>query len=102
MLEEIKLRMEEVTLTAPSYEELTAIIMCRKLYTPVGYEESIPHEKLNQLQKHFSKGYEFIKDKSEAKDLLFEISEYQTQLKELGIRDSQAGKFKMNPIQLLK
>ena len=61
MLKDIELRMREVTMTAPSINELQAIYMARNLYLPknlVGFTD----EQENEIYQRFQKGYNAMKD----------------------------------------
>lgn len=60
-LKEIEERLREILFSAPSYGELQAIYMARKLYLP----KKTPHftkEQENDLYHRFFKGYNAFKD----------------------------------------
>ena len=42
MIKDLELRLHEVTMTAPSYDELQAIYMARNLYLPHDIEDFTP------------------------------------------------------------
>jgi len=87
LLREIEQRMRDVTFTAPSYHELEAIYMAKKIYLPETH--NLTKEEENELYKRFTKGYNAFRDKPEQRFLFEEIREYIAELKDLGVRDYQ-------------
>ena len=64
MLKDLENRMHEVTMTAPSYNELQAIYMARNLYLPKRISGFTPEQE-NEIYQRFSKGYNSLKDNPE-------------------------------------
>ena len=74
-------------LTAPSYKELSSILMARRLYLP---DDKVlqPHEEV-RLNKRFTTGYWKFKDHPEIKQLFEQVTKYQRGLKTIGITDKE-------------
>lgn len=92
--------MKAVTLTAPSYMELRSILLMRKLYIPP--ETKLTPVQTSELCKRFTKGYEKLKDKEEAKSLLNKINRYIRELESTGINDHEVKKMDFSYSSLLK
>jgi len=56
MLKDLESRMREVTMTAPSINELHAIYMARNLYLPKNLDSFTPEQE-NEIYQRFNKGY---------------------------------------------
>lgn len=80
--------MREITLNAPTYDELQAIYMARRLYLPKNLPE-FTHKEENGIYQRFFSGYNAYKDRKQLKNLLLNITEYRKELKTLNIRDRQ-------------
>jgi glycerol-3-phosphate O-acyltransferase/dihydroxyacetone phosphate acyltransferase len=92
MLKDLEDRMREVTLLAPSYNELQAIYMARNLYLPKNIS-GFTAEQENEIYQRFAKGYNAMKDKPELQQLVEAISNYRTMLKLFNITDEQVRYF---------
>ena len=75
MLKDLELRMHEVTMTAPSYNELQAIYMFRNLYLPKNIQEFTPEEE-NEIYQKFANGFNKLKDHPEMAGIVEEITIY--------------------------
>jgi len=95
MLKDLEKRMKEVTMTAPSYNELQAIYMARNLYLPKNLQNFSPEQE-NEIYQRFAKGYNKMKDKPELQQLVEEITSYRKMLKLFCIDDQQVVLFKSN------
>ena len=94
MLKELRDRMHDVTMTAPSYEELQAIYMARNLYLPKNIS-GLTYEQQNEIIQRFSKGYNKMKDDPELKQLVQAITSYRHMLKLFNVSDDQVSLFKI-------
>ena len=92
--------MKAVTLTAPSYMELRSIFFMRKLYIPP--ETKLTHTQFSELCKRFTKGYDKLKDKDEAKILSMRINKYIRELESIGTSDHEVKKLEFSYSWLLK
>jgi glycerol-3-phosphate O-acyltransferase / dihydroxyacetone phosphate acyltransferase len=88
-LSEVEKKMRSVTFSAPSYRELRAIYLARRLYLPTSEEKEFTEEDLNNLYKRFFKGYKEMRKEPEVEELMKQVYIYGAELKSLGIRDSQ-------------
>lgn len=57
-LNKVERTLRSVTFSAPSYKELRAIYLSRRLYLPATQAESYTQEEINELYKRFFKGYQ--------------------------------------------
>ena len=89
LLSQIENKLRSVTFTAPSFKELRSIYLARRLYIPSTEETNYTQEDINELYKRFFKGYNQCRNEVEVQETFEEIHDYGTQLKSLGIRDSQ-------------
>jgi len=64
MLKDLRDRMHEVTITAPSYDELQALYMAKKLYLPKNISTLTPEDE-NGVHQRFAVGYNKMKDEPE-------------------------------------
>ena len=95
MLKDLEVRMREVVMTAPSYNELQAIYMARNLYLPKDIS-GFTDEQENEIYQRFSSGYNKMKDEPEIQYLIEAITSYRTMLKLFNIKDDQIAYFKKN------
>lgn len=95
MLVDLKDRMHEVVMTAPSWDELQAIYMARNLYLPKNIQ-GFSRAQENEIYQRFAKGYNEMKDDPELRQLVDAITGYRQMLKLLNINDSQVALFKQN------
>ena len=72
----------------------------RKLYIPP--DTKLTHTQFSELCKRFTKGYEKLKDKDEAKALLFKINKYIRELESTGIADHEVKRMEFSYGWLLK
>lgn len=93
MLKNLKDRMHEVVMTAPSHDELEAIYMARNLYLPKNID-GFTQEQENEIYQRFAKGYNQLKDDPELSNLVDTITGYRQMLKLLNIKDHQVALFK--------
>eukprot|EP00347_Sterkiella_histriomuscorum_P005857 403355010 len=98
-LKDIEERMREIIFTAPSYNELQAIYMARKLYLPKK-NPKFTKEQENGMYMRFFKGYNHFKDHQELKDLMQMITQYRHELKIFNIQDYQVKNMQLSIIQL--
>jgi len=88
--------MREVTLSAPSYNELKKIYLARDIYLPRKLKQQLSPEQLNDNYKKFFQGYNSFRDKPELKELLEEIGLYEKQLKTFSINDEDVADLRLN------
>jgi len=88
MIKDLEKRLHEVTMTAPSYDELQAIYMARNLYLPHDISDFTPDQE-NEIYQRFAKGYNTMKDLPEMKELVLGITSYRKMLKLFNIKDEQ-------------
>ncbi len=77
--------MKSVTLTAPTYNELKALFLVRKLYVP--NDVKVTPTQYTEICKRFIKGYEKLKDNETIKKLMLQVNEYTVELDSVGFRD---------------
>ena len=99
-LQDIEERMREITLTAPSYNELQAIYMSRTLYMPKGSTKYTPEQR-NDIYQRFFNGFRVFRDNQELKNLIEEVTEYRHELKTLNITDSQVKEMRITFLHLI-
>ena len=79
--------MKDCHIVAPTYSELASIFLVRDIYKPD--KENLTPEKEQELNRRFSEAYQKLKEHPEIVAILGKIKEYYTDLKVLGIKDSQ-------------
>jgi glycerol-3-phosphate O-acyltransferase/dihydroxyacetone phosphate acyltransferase len=87
LLREIESRMKAVTLRAPTYEELRALHLLRKIYLPKRVK--LTPTQYSELCKNFAKGYEKLKENPEYKDKVQRINNYVKEIDEIAITDTE-------------
>ena len=87
LLKEIEARMKAVTLTAPTYEELRALHLLRKIYVPKGLK--LTPTQYSDLCKNFAKGYERVKEIPEYIDNINRINNYVREIDEIALTDHE-------------
>ncbi|EAS02043.2 glycerol-3-phosphate O-acyltransferase (macronuclear) [Tetrahymena thermophila SB210] len=87
LLHEIEYRLRDVTTSVPSYKELMAVYMARKIYLPESVKVS-PKEEL-ELNRRFAKGFLQMQEKPQIKQLFNKIREYKSLIKITSIEDYQ-------------
>lgn len=93
MLKELKVHMETVKITAPSYNELVNLNCAKEVYIPEDVKlESDTDFKL--LQK-FANAYSKLKDFPEVKKLMTDIEEFRQDLKKYGLKVSEVKNLKI-------
>jgi len=87
-LSDIEKRLREVSLNAPSYEELQAIHMARRLYLPSqqsflakGQASKAKYEKMNNTYQYFFSSYDLVKENQQVTELIQDMSSYRKHLK---------------------
>ena len=98
----VEKKLRSVTFSAPSFKELRAVYLARRLYLPTSKEQDYSEEELNELYKRFFKGYNQIKDEPDIKKLFDEVYDYGRGLKSLGIHDSQIFEVNFKTFDLIK
>jgi len=98
MLNDLRDRMHEVTMTAPSYDELQAVFMARNLYLPRNIGE-MTDEQENDIYQRFAIGYNKMKDDPYLMNLLPAVTSYRHMLKLFNVDDSQVLQFKLKQSQ---
>lgn len=88
MLVEVEKRMRDVTLSAPSYKELSHIYTARDLYMPHDISK-YTKEEINEIYKRFFMGFNACKDMPEIKELFYDIGLYKKELKKMNIQDNE-------------
>jgi len=88
LLKEVEFQMKSVvSLRAPTYEELRAILLLRKIYIPKEVKLSpVQHA---ELCKRFAKGYDKLKETEETKQKIKIINDYIREIDEIGMTDSE-------------
>lgn len=79
--------MKAVTLTAPTYQELKAIYLVRKLYVP--NDVTLKPTQYSELCKRFSKGYEKLKDNPDTIQVMKQVNKYIKELLLIGVSDHE-------------
>lgn len=79
--------MKHVTLSAPSYTELEAIYLARRIYVPIDEEEKYSNVEINELYKRFAKVYNKFRSREVMRDLVTELKGYSHELNTLRIKD---------------
>lgn len=87
LLKEIESRMKAVTLRAPSYEELRALHLLRKIYLPK--KMKLTPTEYSELCKNFAKGYEKLKEDPDCQDKVRRINNYVKEIEEIAITDTE-------------
>ena len=100
VLKEVEAKMRDVTLQAPSYNELKKIYIARDLYMPRDESAYKPGE-INEIYKRFCKGFNSFRDKPELKELLEEIDVYMKELNTFGVKDDQVKTMKINFFKIM-
>ncbi|CAK74407.1 unnamed protein product (macronuclear) [Paramecium tetraurelia] len=85
LLLEIEQQLKSVTIQAPSYSHLSAVIIGRSLYLPD--RTRLSPQDLLQLTKRFLQAFYKLKEHPEVNQVLTEIKLYNYKLKALGVRD---------------
>ena len=98
----VEKKLRSVTFSAPSFNELRAVYLARRLYLPTTKESDFSEEEINELYKRFFKGYNQIKSEPDVKKLFDEIYIYSKELKSLGIKDSQIFEVNFKTYDLVK
>ena len=76
-----------MTLSAPSYTELEAIYLARRIYVPIDEEEKYSNVEINELYKRFAKVYNKFRSREVMRDLVTELKGYSHELNTLRIKD---------------
>lgn len=79
--------MKDCHIVAPTYSELSSIFLIRNIYKPDS--EELDPEKEQSLNRKFSEAYVKLKDHPEVITMVMNIKKYYSNLKVLGIRDSE-------------
>lgn len=87
LLKEIESRMKAVTLRAPSYEELRALHLLRKIYLPK--KVKLTPTEYSELCKNFAKGFEKLKEDPDCQDKVKRINNYVKEIEEIAITDTE-------------
>jgi len=91
LLKQIEKRLQEVWVTAPSYEELSYVFMARRVYKP----NELRNDPVLDMDMNikFAKGYRVLKenypDSEELKETVDAVVKYSKDLKRLGLHDYQ-------------
>lgn len=93
--------MKHVTLSAPSYTELEAIYLARRIYVPIDEEERYSNVEINELYKRFAKVYNKFRSREVMKDLVIELKAYSHELSTLRIKDHEVREKKVSCCKFL-
>lgn len=92
--------MKAVTLTAPTYSELKAVYLVRKLYVP--NDVKLTPTQYSELCKRFSKGYEKLKDHPDTIKAMKKVNKYIKELSYIGISDHEVKSINFSYIWLVR
>lgn len=87
LLDTIYQALVAVTVTSPDYDTLMLIQAARRLYNPTG--KKLPLPVIVELNRRLVKGYTHYKDDPRIIDLKKSVSQYNSQLRYLNLRDHQ-------------
>jgi len=85
LLAKVKTRLESVTLSAPSFNDLTNIHTIRRLYMPTGLRLTA-HDHM-ALTRRIAHGYMKFKDNPGLKSAIEHVEDYKKNLRELWVKD---------------
>jgi glycerol-3-phosphate O-acyltransferase/dihydroxyacetone phosphate acyltransferase len=102
LLAKIERTLRTVTFSAPSYKELRAIYLARRLYLPTSQAESYTEEEINELYKRFFKGYQTCRGEQVVEEIMTDIYDYGNDLKSLGFKDSQVYEKELSTLNLVR
>lgn len=88
-----------VTVTSPDYDTLMVIQAARRLYKPAHKKLPLPY--VVELNRRLIKGYEHYKNEPRVKQLRESVTEYNKQLRILGLRDHQVEYVKFSAAKIL-
>jgi glycerol-3-phosphate O-acyltransferase/dihydroxyacetone phosphate acyltransferase len=98
LLKEIESRLKAVTLRAPTYEELRALHLLRKIYLPK--KTKLTPTQYSEVCKRFTKGYEKLKEQPECRDTVKRIHNYITEIDEIAITDTEVSNIEFKQAML--
>ena len=93
MLHDLKESMEQVKITAPSYNELVNLYCAKEIYIPENIQ--LNADKDFKLFHKFSTAYKKIKDFPEVQELVKEVDLFRKKTKKLGLKVSEIRNFKI-------
>ncbi|CAD8112845.1 unnamed protein product [Paramecium sonneborni] len=96
LLYEIESQLKTVTIQAPTYSDLSAVMIVRSLYLPDKARLS-PQDNL-ELVKRFSSAFYKLENHPEVKEVVSQVKMYNYKLKALGVYDYQVMRMEKNTI----
>lgn len=95
LLADIEKRMKSVTISTPTYSDLTAIYTARKLYMPAKY--NLKPEEEHLLNRILALGYSELRDDPKVKDFFEAVKQYNHDLRRLRLDDTSVKRISSHP-----